>query len=547
MNIVSNINENDLALLWSEESKTNPVSKNLNPVRLAPTVCSKQSKSSEEISPSGNSISSLPIAAITATSNTSLHIDNLDSASEEVLVPSINSHSRDRISVMNNRSTTLLSQEEIGQRLVANAPMSSISNSKSFVNTSRTLTQNESTISTQDAINTELNRMRTSIIAKRERERKRKEFLEDERVLVGNKVSEGHSNYVMAYNMLTGIRVSVSRCSGIMKPLTEVDFRTTKKLAFDISGSELTPSSKYDFKFKDYAPQVFRSLRLLFGLDPADYLVSLTSKYILSELGSPGKSGSFFYYSRDYKFIIKTIHHSEHRQLRRILPQYYNHIKENPKTLISQFYGLHRVKMPWGRNAGLRKVHFIVMNNIFPPAKDIRSQYDLKGSLAGRITRTPTTNSELARTIVLKDQNWLKEEKTLKLGPQKAKDFLNQLRSDVDLLERLNIMDYSLLVGIHYEPNRLKKNNTPETLMSFEGRSELRATDYLNNDLDEVYYVGVIDCLTNYSFFKKVETLWRSLSHKRAEVSAVPPMEYGERFYQFVRNSVDSHLIRKQC
>jgi hypothetical protein len=36
--------------------------------------------------------------------------------------------------------------------------------------------------------------------------------------------------------------------------------------------------------------------------------VSHTSKYILSELGSPGKSGSFFYFSRDYKYIIKTIH-----------------------------------------------------------------------------------------------------------------------------------------------------------------------------------------------------------------------------------------------
>ena len=68
-------------------------------------------------------------------------------------------------------------------------------------------------------------------------------------------------------------------------------------LTFRSVGNELTPSAKYDFKFKDYAPWVFRELREdYFHLDPADYLLSLTAKYILSELGSPGKSGSFFYW-----------------------------------------------------------------------------------------------------------------------------------------------------------------------------------------------------------------------------------------------------------
>jgi len=71
-------------------------------------------------------------------------------------------------------------------------------------------------------------------------------------------------------------------------------------------GNELTPLAKYDFEFKDHAPWVFCKLRKdYFHLDPADYLLSFTSKYILSELSSPGKSGSFFYFSCDYCFIIK--------------------------------------------------------------------------------------------------------------------------------------------------------------------------------------------------------------------------------------------------
>lgn len=94
--------------------------------------------------------------------------------------------------------------------------------------------------------------------------------------MVGNKISEGHENFVMAYNMLTGIRVAVSRCSGVMRKLTDEDFKATKNFLFNFDGSELTPSSKYDFKFKDYCPEVFRELRQIFGIDPADYLVSIT-------------------------------------------------------------------------------------------------------------------------------------------------------------------------------------------------------------------------------------------------------------------------------
>ena len=35
----------------------------------------------------------------------------------------------------------------------------------------------------------------------------------------------------------------------------------------------MTPSSKYDFKFKDYAPWAFRAIRDAFHVDPAEYLV----------------------------------------------------------------------------------------------------------------------------------------------------------------------------------------------------------------------------------------------------------------------------------
>lgn len=430
-----------------------------------------------------------------------------------------------------------------------------------------------------DTANLEIERMRTSVLHKREQKKQLKLIhpptLEDEKVLVGNKVSEGHVNYVIAYNMLTGIRVSVSRCSGIMKPLTDTDFTASKKLVFDTNGNELTPSSKYDFKFKDYCPNVFRELRILFGLDPADYLMSLTAKYILSELNSPGKSGSFFYFSRDYRFIIKTIHPAEHKQLRKILKDYHNHVKNNPNTLISQFYGLHRVKMPisYGKK---RKIYFIVMNNLFPPHKDIHSTYDLKGSTLDRLT-IPKENKH----VVFKDLNWIEEKRVIEFGPEKLNIFLNQLKSDVRLLIKLNVMDYSLLIGFHdvsignddeivkhrklsifspassnikdlnsTNPELLNRDNIPIIHPGFKNyfyseEGGIISTDSKDELLNQIYYFGIIDCLTNYSMIKRLETFWKSLKNDRKIISSIPPNEYGERFLKFIEDSINENTIQQ--
>lgn len=171
-------------------------------------------------------------------------------------------------------------------------------------------------------------------------------------------------------------------------------------------------------------------------------MVSLTAKYILSELGSPGKSGSFFYFSRDYRFIIKTIHHAEHKFLRRILKRYHEHVKSNPHTLLSRFYGLHRVKLPHGR-----KIHFVIMNNLMPPHRDVHETYDLKGSTVSR--EYPEEKAKVNPRAVLKDINWLNRGRVLELGPEKQSLFLEQLKNDTAFMQELGIMDYSLLVGIH--------------------------------------------------------------------------------------------------
>ncbi|KAG0186822.1 Phosphatidylinositol-4-phosphate 5-kinase [Apophysomyces sp. BC1034] len=410
----------------------------------------------------------------------------------------------------------------------------------------------------------------------------------EDRVMMGTRIGEGHQNYVLMYNMLTGIRIAVGRVSAKLdRELIDEDFMAAHKLAFDVTGDELTPGAKYDFKFKDYAPWVFRNLREKFGIDPADYLISLTSKYILSELGSPGKSGSFFYYSRDYRFIIKTIHHTEHKFMRKILKEYHGHVVNNPNTLLCRYYGLHRVKLPHGR-----KIHFVVMSNVFPPNKDVHETYDLKGSTVGRFL--PEEEIKKNPYAVMKDLNWEKRGRKLQLGPRKRKMFVSQLVRDVKLLIQLNIMDYSLLVGVHdlfrgnkdgvrdstlhffqpdtkraerratmmkrrqskaqvyrkaiaqANPDKLDASELPED--PFEERQNcafysdeggFQSTDEYDRPTTSLYFMGIIDILTPYDVKKKSEHFFKSFTQDKHAISSVKPSHYGDRFMGFMAKTLE--------
>ena len=74
-----------------------------------------------------------------------------------------------------------------------------------------------------------------TIRQKRSSRRKKKEEEEDDRVVVGTKVDMNHVNWVTAYNMLTGIRFTVSRTNAKMdRELTDADFNARHKFSFDM-------------------------------------------------------------------------------------------------------------------------------------------------------------------------------------------------------------------------------------------------------------------------------------------------------------------------
>ncbi|KAI5966084.1 MSS4 [Candida margitis] len=358
--------------------------------------------------------------------------------------------------------------------------------------------------------------------------------------------AEGET-YKILYCMLTGIRVAVSYKAMGVRKLTSADFNQVQKFTFQ-DNDTITPASNYDFRFYDYAPQVFRWLRDQFNIDQANYLISITGQLIVSQIKSEGKSGSFFYFSKDKVYLIKTLRYNEFKFLQKILESYVDHVGKNNNTLISQFYGLHRVKVRSSKGKS-KTHHFVIMNNLFPPNAILIQTYDLKGSTAGRYTQV--TKGKKSHT--LKDKNFLESKVKIKFGPDNREEFFKQLESDAHFLIKNGIMDYSLLLGIcnsktgHSNREHMEESTPKERLNYFYHQDGgIQATSESNQPLPEIYYLGIIDCLTYYSVRKRLETFFRTFGQSRSAISAVPPKEYGLRFLKFIKDGTTQDKLKWQ-
>ena len=91
------------------------------------------------------------------------------------------------------------------------------------------------------------------------------------------------------------------------------------------------------------------------------------------------------------------------------------------------------------------KMYFVVMGNIFAQTLEIQERYDLKGSVTGRTVGEEQLKN-LKPTTILKDLDFHHK---LILGPAKRALLFNQLEADCEFLQRQDIMDYSLLLGLY--------------------------------------------------------------------------------------------------
>ena len=60
----------------------------------------------------------------------------------------------------------------------------------------------------------------------------------------------------------------------------------------------------------------------------------------------------------------------------------------------------------------------------------------------------------------------------------------------------------------------------------------------MSADGTEIYFMVIIDILTNFGTKKKLENAVRSIVHNSKTISCIPPLQYGDRFYRFMTEKV---------
>lgn len=370
-----------------------------------------------------------------------------------------------------------------------------------------------------------------------------------------------------------GINHTINNLNHVNIPvmLMPDDFKAFSKVHVDYHkfNKESMPSH---FKVKEYCPIVFRNLRERFGIDDHDYMNSLIKHP--EDIDSPGRSGARMMMSHDRKYFIKTLVSEEVEQLHIILKQYHQFIVENhAKTLLPQYLGMYRITV------NDTETYLVVMRCVFSPRLHIHKKYDLKGSTVDR----SASDKEKAKDLpTFKDNDFLSDGATIHIGAENKGKLMAMLKQDVEFLESLHLMDYSLIVGIHdcerAEQEAMENPNVDHSNME-ENDSEngLDDEDYLGaggvptppdspqpspympytGELDsemeryafksspdcprqEIYFLAMIDILTKYGVKKRTATAAKTVKHGAgAEFSTIRHDQYAKRFLEFINKYIE--------
>ena len=95
-----------------------------------------------------------------------------------------------------------------------------------------------------------------------------------------------------------------------------------------------------------------------------------------------GKSPSFFFFSDNKHFVLKTLKLTEKKLLLElgVLEAYYEYMMKNESSLLSKFYGVYTFSI-----ANMEEITCFIMDNLLgSDFMNISRIYDLKGSTFGR-------------------------------------------------------------------------------------------------------------------------------------------------------------------
>ncbi|KAF8140661.1 hypothetical protein EV363DRAFT_1427042 [Boletus edulis] len=251
-------------------------------------------------------------------------------------------------------------------------------------------------------------------------------------------------------------------------------------------------------------PEQFDALRRTYDCEKS--VVESLSRCVKWDANG-GKSGSAFLKTRDDRFIAKELSRAELQTMETFAPAYFDYmalaVSGNRPTLLAKVFGCYKLTFKKVKDKGTARakvthMNLLVMENLFYNRRFAKI-YDLKGSTRNRHVQSTGRENE-----VLLDENLVE---TAHLTPFYLKEHSKRilrgaLYNDSKFLSDINVMDYSLVVGVD--------NKTHELV------------------------VGMVDYIRTYTWDKKLESWVKESAFLggggKGEPTIVGPKQYRQRF-----------------
>jgi len=135
-----------------------------------------------------------------------------------------------------------------------------------------------------------------------------------------------------------------------------------------------------------YQEEIFNAIMMIAQVNPIDVMNSLHAELnrrnVFKAGEGSGASGSFFFFSADNRFIIKTLRGNEKDILLEMLNSFISHLViQGGRSMIAKIFGLFTLKSKL-----FAPLDFIIMENVtrMDNKANHRVTFDLKGSIRHR-------------------------------------------------------------------------------------------------------------------------------------------------------------------
>lgn len=259
---------------------------------------------------------------------------------------------------------------------------------------------------------------------------------------------------------------------------------------------------------KIFFAEQFDALRRKCGIN--DNFISSISRCVKWD-STGGKSGAAFLKTLDDRFIIKELSKSEMETITQMAHNYFEYFEQvmfnGLPSVLAKIFGLFQIQVK-GPSTKSYTIDVVIMENLFY-SKTLDRIFDLKGSMRNRhVEQTGKANE------VLLDENMVEYiyESPVFVKESDKKLLRASLWNDTLFLEKMNVMDYSLVVGI----------------------------DSVNKEL----VVGIIDCIRTFTWDKKLESWVKEKglvgsSGIGKEPTVITPKQYKNRF----REAMERYIL----